>query len=226
MTESARFVALSTRVDELRRILLPDPFDPTGTYPSEQLTRTFGFRLLCHAEIESYLEERAEEIAKAALHAWVQTGSVSRVLVSLVCFSGLQSELPPGSLNPPQPSQRKTWPSKLELDERVREGVTAFVRDIRNNHGIKEENLLRLLVPIGTPVATLDPAFLADCNSFGAARGETAHLSASRVSTVPDPKTEYETVLRLVAGLRGVDAELSLLHAGIWVGGRTPTLPW
>jgi hypothetical protein len=67
---STQYNQLVSRIEELRTIFLPTPFDPTGIYPAEQATRTLGFRLLVHAEIESFLEERARDLARAALDAW------------------------------------------------------------------------------------------------------------------------------------------------------------
>jgi hypothetical protein len=58
---------LRERVEGLRNHLLPTPFDPTGTYSDEAGTqiRALAFRVLAHAELETYFEERVVEIAKS-----------------------------------------------------------------------------------------------------------------------------------------------------------------
>jgi hypothetical protein len=69
---SARYQALRQRVEMLREHLLPNPFDPTGNYVDEAAvrTRTLSFRVLAHAELETYFEDRVVEIAKASWRRW------------------------------------------------------------------------------------------------------------------------------------------------------------
>jgi hypothetical protein len=62
MPESSSFAAMRSRIDDLRDIFLPKEFDPTGSYEDDQRTRTIAFRLLAHAEIESFLEDRAKAL--------------------------------------------------------------------------------------------------------------------------------------------------------------------
>ncbi len=198
---------------ELRRMFLPEEFDPTGSYPEEQTTQTFAFRLLAHAEIEGFLEDRAKELSKTALAAWRNGKKPSTSLVSLVAFSGLEHRTPPGTLAAPQPSQSKTWPKEVELDERIVAAVTAFHRRLSQNHGIKEENLLGILLPIGLSTGDIDPTLLAELNSLGSDRGTTAHTSVQHVTIVPDPRDELKRVQRILEQLQAVDIKLETLES-------------
>ena len=58
MPESDKFITLKTQLDRLKDEFLPE-ISPTGSYSESQLSRTAAYRVLAHAEIEYYLEERA-----------------------------------------------------------------------------------------------------------------------------------------------------------------------
>jgi hypothetical protein len=115
-------------------------------------------------------------------------------------------EAPPATITPPQSSQAKTWPGKLELTERIRAAGTAFVNALTKNHGVKEENLLGMLLPVGVDAGKLDPLWVSEMSSFGESRGHAAHSSlAGKVVQLPDPKEEHERVERLFNGLEKLD---------------------
>src|SRR5262245_19611761 len=116
---SKQFRELKKSIRALRKHLLPSKFDPTGAYRERVFTGVVAFRVLCHAAIEDYFESRAIEIAKSALIQCRATGKVSLPAVALVCFSGREHGLPPDTIDPPDPSMRKDWPSKIEVKRRL-----------------------------------------------------------------------------------------------------------
>lgn len=61
MAPSKRFIELKGRLVELRQNLLPVKFSATGDYTDIQMDHARGYRLLAHAEIESYLEDVSRE---------------------------------------------------------------------------------------------------------------------------------------------------------------------
>lgn len=75
----------------------------------------------------------------------------------------------------------------------------------KKNHGIKEANVLALLLPLGIDGSHLDTTLLADLTSFGGLRGAVAHKSSVRVTTYADPKSEYDTANQLVIALVSID---------------------
>ena len=87
----------------------------------------------------------------------------------------------------------------------------AFGHIIKKNHGIKEENLLEILLPVGISESQLDPLWLADMNAFGTARGDVAHRSGT-VYKVIDPHLEFNTVQKLLPGLKKLDELLNKLR--------------
>lgn len=100
---------------------------------------------------------------------------------------------------------------------RVNVAASLYISSIKNeNHGIREKNILSLLLPIGFPTDKIDPLMLAEFGTFGKLRGEVAH-SSPKVHTVkkPDPKQELDTVNRIVGLLKDVDVELDTILASV-----------
>ncbi len=208
MTESQEFIEFRDRIRFLEQVLLKSSLLNVSEPTPEEVIKILSFRLMAHAEIEDFVESRVENIAISASAAFTN-GVVSKALLSIASFTESSVGAPAPSLAPSQPSQAQNWLTRLHLTERTRRYVTAFVKAIKNNHGIKEENLLALLLPVGVPAQSIDPIWLADCDSFGSDRGDAAHRSSTRVSATPNPVDERDKVYRIVEGLRSLDAEFS-----------------
>ena len=193
MAESIRFRILKRRLAELRHRMLPKDFSPTGAYTELQLDRTRGYRLLVHAEIEAFLEDRATEIVKGAFDLWRVDNKPRHTIISLVCYC------------------RVTDRVFESVSLSVGDAFGLFSRIIKKNHGVKEENVLQFLLPAGIDRADLDETWLSTLSSFGTARGEVAHSSA-RTHQPIDPLGEYDTVTkRILPGLKVLDQLLQNL---------------
>lgn len=216
---SERLEQLVTQLTALRRHLLPDPFEATGQYEDQERIETsaLAYRMLSHAEIEAYFEDRAIDAANCARAAWTTSKLVSRVALCLLAFSGREMALPPPTLEAPNDNKRKGWPALVDVGERLTPVLAAFFHHVRHeNHGIKEKNLLALLLPIGIEHSSLDPAFLTDIDSFGSLRGLTAHSSSRQsVRQAVDPAEELKRVEALVAGIEAIDAMIDGLIGSI-----------
>ena len=216
---SQRFQQLSRRIAELRIHLLPAEFSEVGIYEdADQVTvRALSYRVLAHAEIEAYFEDRVVEIAKKTIKSWNQCRHLSLPLLYLVAFSGREMQRPPESLTSPKDNKAKEWSNFLDPSKRLRECATIYIQAVQmKNHGIKERNLLSLLLPVGVDSSDLDPVFIADLDSFGTRRGEAAHTSSNpaQVRQGVDPKDEHATVEVLLDGLQPIDQILNnLLNA-------------
>lgn len=211
MAQSARFLQLRRNISALRIELLPHRFSRTGAYsnPERESTRALAFRVLAHAELEAYVEDRVRDLAVKAIADWRSSQRVTPVIAALIAFVGRDLGAIPETAVPPQPTQIASWPAKIDLTERIQLCVNAFIAVIDDNHGVKEKNLLRLLLPVGISIAALHPTLLADMNSFGARRGEAAH--GSRVQQLIDPQQELRAVRSLLRHLVKIDAELNVL---------------
>ena len=208
-SKSKRFRTLEQELKKLRKYFLPRQFDPQGNYSERQVSLATAYLVLAHAEIESYLEDRVVEIATNSLKIWKNNNQTTITLVSLFAFSGLNLEKPPDSLIVNQ--QPQILEEKLKLDKKLSKVFGSFRKSVKNNHGIREKNILLLLLPIGVSSDDLDQVWLQEMNDFGAKRGEFAHQSASNYKTrqPPDPKNELEMVNRLLQGLIHIDRLLN-----------------
>ena len=196
---SSQLRELRARIEQLRQHFLPRTFNPTGTYTKRQFDLARAFRLLVHAEIESYLENIAFDTASKAFDDWNQRQLVTEPLLALVAFvEGSLGDVP----------KTLSSGSTRDLDRRIqlsRDRFNAYTKG--RNHGVRESNVLRLLLPVGISEADIDNTWLSTTNSFAQSRGETAH-SSWRVITPPDPQNEYAIVGQILEGLVVIDKKL------------------
>ena len=212
---SMQFSELKESVRALRKHLLPSKFDPTGNYRERVFTGVVAFRVLCHAAIEDYFESRAIEIARSALSQCRATGRVSLPAIALLSFSGRAHSLPPDTIDPPDPSMKKGWSSEIEFKQRLNDCTTEFIRRVtKDNHGVREKNILWMLIPLGIDPGDIDRLFLSEIDNFGSIRGDYAHKSPA-VHTVkkPDPKDELAKINGLLGLIEPVDRKLDFLLA-------------
>jgi hypothetical protein len=205
MPESDRFITLRTQLNRLKDEFLPE-ISPISSYSESQLSRTAAYRVLAHAEIESYLEERAWEVVQNAKTLWDTSGRTTRTLICLLGFSGLTMDKPSDTLSRNNVTQ-DNHDKRLKISKKIVLSSNEFWKIIDNNHGVKEKNILALLLPIGIDTDNLDPAWLATMNTFGEKRGLVAHTSATSYMTIqtPDPANELNTVNQITDELLRID---------------------
>lgn len=203
MPRSVRFRILSKELNRLKKQFIPK-ISPTGVYTDRQLAFTLAYRVLAHAEIEAYLEDRVRKVVINAKKDWDQTGKTCRTLICLLAFSGETMESPPKTVTP----------TKGKISDKIKSAINSFMRVIEQNHGLKEANLLALLLPIGIDSDDLDSVFLATMNTFGEQRGLVAHSSATsyRTNQPPDPANEVERIQQIVQELLRVDELINNLN--------------
>ena len=206
---SRRYWQLEGRFRVLKRIFLPKRFNKTGTYSSDTLDRARAFRVLMHAEIESYLEDRVLEAARKTFAAWRSAGRASVPLTALLASFDTSKPKFPHELGATPFVQTRVGGICAQFEARVRE-----------NHGIRSRDVLALLLTIGVDDGKIDQAWLATIDGFGSARGDAAHQSGvrSRVKYQIDPQSDYNTVQVILDGLKALDQELTRLVESI--GGR------
>jgi hypothetical protein len=185
---------MKRNIEMLRDHLLPAEFDPLGEYTEKVFTDVVAFRVLCHAAIEDYFEERVVEIAQRAQLLSTNGDRVSRPATCLLAFSGLEMRSPPPSLDPDQPSKKKTWIDDIDVKRKIGNCITNFIRRIKTeNHGIREKNLLSMLLPIGFDYSNIDKLMLSELDNYGRLRGEFAHSTLHKhVTKRPDPEDELK----------------------------------
>ena len=206
MSASPEYRSLLRRVVELKDHLLPVVFDPTGSYSDDVFDRTRGFIALTHAEIEAYIEDRCLALARQSVRSWHSSKTPSAITFTLyaMCYSDWVALESPPIL--------KKATHEVRIEARIDNALEQYEQLVGDNHGIKDANLKKLLVPLSVRMKTdLDPAWLSSMSSFGRKRGQVVHTSA-RVSQPPDPQATLTTVKKVILpGLAKLDRLLNQL---------------
>jgi hypothetical protein len=216
---SLQYIEMKRNIDMLRSHLLPSVFNPLGEYEDRIFTGVVAFRVLCHAAIEDYFEERVVEIAQRAQLLSTRGNRVSRPATCLVAFSGLEMRSPPHSLDPDQPTKQKAWIDEIDVKKKISNCVSSFIRRIKaENHGIREKNLLSILLPIGFDHSAIDKLTLSELDNFGRMRGEFAHSTLHKhVTKRPNPEDEWKKVQAILAMIIAIDVQLDVIAAELIV---------
>jgi hypothetical protein len=192
---------LVRRLGQLRKRLLPKAFSPTGSYNMRQYDKVRAYRLLAHAEVESFLEDRAREVANNAYNKWRADHRPRSVLISLLAFHLQQEALSVQKLREVLAGIR------THTDDSVKSATQRYNIMLSQNHGIRDENILRILLPLGIEPTDIDSVWLSTIHAFGTTRGETAHTSI-RTQQPPDPAGELKIVSNILGGLKKIDKRL------------------
>ncbi|MFJ6096612.1 hypothetical protein [Williamsia muralis] len=202
---SPQFADLSKRITALRRSLLPSSFSPTGSYAPRLHERAKAFRLLAHAEFESYLESIVLDLVQERVNAWISSGKLSITLAALLAYADSEPAKMTSLLTPPQ----KVSPA---LNDRIIAARNSFNSLVRTqNHGIREMNVLKLVLPTGLDPASLDMTWLASLDSWAKDRGDIAHNTHTRVRALIDPGKELRDARMILNGFKKLDGQLKMI---------------
>lgn len=197
MPNSRRFNKLVRRIEYLENSMLPAS-KINGNYTRKEQDLIRGFVVLVHAEVESYLEDRASAKIKSELSKWRNDRKRSNCIKAAMAF--LSNEI--NFLNDT---------NKKSLEHRVVRVVNHYLGLIQKNNGIKKKNVYALLLPIGLEVENIDPLWLEEMNSFGAFRGEIVHTTHSVQSPIDRDVQLVRINTKIIPGLRIVDQDIAAL---------------
>lgn len=205
---SQRFQELHARLVELETNFLPEPLvKPSYTDKEQDLAR--GYRLLVHAEIESYLEDMSRNSITDAIRKWKVNRHPSRQLISFIsCYHSSWSPTDNESNEIILQIAKSRINAKESVEKVIDLAQKQFTTKLKNNHGIKEENLHLLIVPIGIDLSDLDQNWIANLDNFGAQRGAIAHNQKKTSDTI-NPSDEYANVQRILIGLKELDVKIN-----------------
>jgi hypothetical protein len=180
MPKSKRLTTLHREIGALRKQFLPDRFDPLGRYtdPRRAQAHTRAFIVLSHAEIESYLEEWAKEIARASETIWLSSKRITKPLAFLLATIAERISVPNND-------------TPLVLEGKTVKLFQAYYKSIKDNNGIRETNVFTLFGPLGVPAMALGATLLPNLNSLGDRRGKRspgpllAAVRARKAATQP-----------------------------------------
>lgn len=202
MPTSKRWRDLRREIGALRRQFLPSSFNPLGVYSNSSRVQahTRAFLVLSHAEIESYLEGWAKDIVRTSETAWNVSGKINEPLGFLLLTIAERVTVP---FDP------RSKDSAQRLAEVLSMLFQKHYKQINDNNGIKEKNLLTLFTPIGLSAVALGSTLLPNLEYFGKLRGTHSHHSAQAVLSVLDPMTEHNRVMTLLGDLLVFDQWLA-----------------
>lgn len=191
MPNSKLFRLMNSEIGRLKKTYLNFRARPHGDYTRRQLSAAAAYTVFCHAEFESYLEGWATFIIDFVDTSW-RSKIVTRPLVHLCTFNNGREAL-------------TEIPRKDIWSEQIVESIRKHRTIIRENHGIKEHNICKLLSPLGFDVRQIDPVLIGDMNAFGGLRGDHVHQSHRlHVGNIIDPfgrQGKVEGLLKLLACL-------------------------
>lgn len=159
--KTKRYRELCKRVNEIEKHLVHSFVAKNVMDLSErELDLCRGYKILCHAEIEYYLEEIARIVLKESLWRWRNDKKVTLPIVGLL-----------GNYE------------KIETNDSINTKINKVANDylvkvIKGNHGIKEDNLKKIYVNLGIDISEFDTTWIAALSSYGTSRGTIAHTSA------------------------------------------------
>lgn len=209
MANSTRYDALIARMDTLRATFLPaqDQFDPTGSYEQPIFDRATAYRLLVHAEFESFIEDIIKETVQTSFDKWRSEKKVSLPLVCMISsYEGHER------INNFTDNQLNSKP--ITLMTLLHKAFRHFEHNITSNNSIRTKNVLSLLVQVGIEDTDLDATWLGTIDAFGAHRNVIGHNSG-HVAYQADPKTALDTSIAIREGLKNIDEKLLNLRTSI-----------
>lgn len=194
MKLSTEYKNLKKQLDILKKGFMDFPDAESLSLDNQNKLR--AFTVLSHAEFEHYFESVAQVCFDYGKELWKKENKIHPILLNIILFSG-ETFSGKWAMGTPQ---------KM-IDERV---CSAFQTVIDKNHGIKEENILKLFVPLGIRMSNFDTAWLSTISSYGTKRGSIAHKSCSVIHALygPDLTSNIKAIL---AGIRLLDRKVQKL---------------
>lgn len=189
MKVSILYTNLRKRVFYLKKQL---SFDTKNSQRKINQDKLRAFKLLAHAELESYIENAVLEVLNRCEAEWQTNQKMLPSLQFLIIY----------------PTSRfEANESQLTKEDRVRQILDSFKKSVANNNGIKRKNVLLLVVPLGVDYNTIDETWLSTIDSYGADRGKVAHRSFS-VQQQIDKMNELNNLDLVLKGFRKMDLQL------------------
>lgn len=181
---SRRLNQLVSRLSYLENNILPaERIDGNYTKKEQDLIRSYI--LLSHAEIEAYLEDIVKYKITKSLQSWNASRTKSHCIKSVIAFVGSDISY-------------ENDPNANKLQHRVNRTVAHYQNAlVDKNHGIKEKNILKILLPLGIEINQLDQTWLSVMDSFGSTRGMIAHSSFTVTNTI-DRNTELNKIKTII----------------------------
>lgn len=190
MPVSVYYKNLRTRILTLKKQFLD--FLPSDSSLPKNQYELRAFKLLVHAEIESYIEYVVLEVWNKCNTAWTTKKKVIAPLEFLIMYTA---------------SRFEANDQQLTKENRITQILTSFKTLIASNNGIKKKNILQLVIPLGIDYLSIDETWLTTIDSYGSSRGYVAHNSFS-VHQQLDRNDELNNLDLVLKGIKKIDIKL------------------
>lgn len=180
---------------------IPLDRDPT----SHELDMIASFKLLMHAEIETFIEDRVTFAIAESVRNWYDRKVPTSCLFHLIVrwYPWFEKDRNP-FVNPR---------SVQQIGDLIAMCVRKASDEIAQNNGIKQAAFTRLACSGGLLNDDLSGTLLASLESYGTSRGDVAHKAVGRVSSLKDPRVEADDARQLVQLLEQFDEGISAIIA-------------
>lgn len=212
MANSQRFLKLEERLQELRQHMLPENFSEIGEYTEKELDLARGYKLLAHAEIESFLEDIAKNKVLQVIREWETQRKPSLTLISFLASYHSSWNVDDNISNEEIIKLSKSRTKSESIKETIDIACKQFIKKIKENHGIREKNFLTLILPLGYDEKNIDATLVSNLDSFGKLRGDIAHNSRNSLTISINPQDELNAVNNILDGLRELDSEIEKIY--------------
>lgn len=188
------FLYLESRLEKLKKALLPRSKSPTGNYRDSVYERTRAFKVLTCSEIEFYIEQACANIAHKSYENWDKKSIPSSPILALSVYHTGSFASTPDQKN----GNRSEW----DFKRRVKESYSGFRAKISDNNGVKESNILGLLLPIGITEDQISYDLLIALNNYSSARCLIAHSTRAQQKLSPDDaENEAKIIMSLLKSI-------------------------
>ena len=188
-SNSELYCELRERIVSLERRYLPNTPDPLGDYSREAQDDARACVLLVHAEIEYYLESMSRLLADRAVND-IENGMHSALSAALL-FNTDSSKANSNS-----------------AQSAIKGAAGLHDKTVRGNNGLKSENMSKLFNPFFFGGVQPEIDLISELDSFGARRGESAHIGAVGIVKDTNAYEVREQIDKLVSLLSSFDYEM------------------
>lgn len=169
--------------------VLAENNDPSNFVPD--LDRLAAYRLLIHAEVEDFLEQKAIENLDSVINRKVGGLPWMRFSPEMIFMVIAQKKQLPNT------ELLEAGAFSSFIDELLVSSRAA----ISANNGVKSASFVLLSVLAGKMVDEIDGSLSATLNSYGRDRGDVAHKSVTRSRTISAASAELNSAKAIVQGL-------------------------
>ena len=135
--------------------------------PDEYKHYVQAYCVLCHAALEEYFENIAQEVTNQCVNEWTYSKKYTDTLVTLVSYYGQKLVIDHNE----NADETKVFDSLKSIFDEVKRKFSA---DVYNNHGISLKYLRCLLIPVAIDIKEAI-RLKGSLNKLARERGEYAH---------------------------------------------------